>query len=133
MSKKTEYLRAQWHWIKQLIIVIFRRKDIKNNIPRSTSFGHYGIGVVISGAAKIGENCFIGQNVTIGKNNGSLPEIGDNCRVHCNSVVIGCKVGHDSVVGAGSVVTKDVPPYSLVVGFNRVYENKYKKQMEGFK
>lgn len=43
--------------------------------------------------------------------------IEDNCWF-CGGVIIisGVKVGHDSVIGAGSVVTKDIPPYSLAVG-----------------
>lgn len=47
-------------------------------------------------ALEIGNDCWIGYGVTI------LP----NCRF----------IGNGAVVGAGSVVTKDVPPYSVVVG-----------------
>ncbi len=28
----------------------------------------------------------------------------------------GVKVGHDSIIGAGAVITKNVPPYAVVVG-----------------
>lgn len=47
------------------------------------------------GAVKIEEDVFIGCNVTI-----------------CNSVTI----GKGSIVGAGSVVTKDIPPYQVWAG-----------------
>ncbi|CAN1484891.1 WbbJ Acetyltransferase (isoleucine patch superfamily) [Candidatus Nanopelagicaceae bacterium] len=44
-------------------------------------------------------------------------EIGSDCWIGDNSVVLaGTKLGHGCVVGAGSVVTKDVPPYAIVVG-----------------
>ena len=43
----------------------------------------------------IGNNCFIGSGVTI------LP---------------GVSIGDDTVIGAGSVVTKDIPPSSLAYG-----------------
>jgi virginiamycin A acetyltransferase len=37
--------------------------------------------------------------------------------VGCNSVVLGgVIVEHGAVIGAGAVVTKDVPPYAIVVG-----------------
>ncbi len=43
--------------------------------------------------------------------------VGSDCWIGDNSVVLaGRKLGHGCVVGAGSVVTKDVPPYAIVVG-----------------
>jgi acetyltransferase-like isoleucine patch superfamily enzyme len=48
---------------------------------------------------------------------GVLTEIGSDCWVGDNSVVLaGRKLGHGCIVGAGSVVTNDVPPYAIVVG-----------------
>lgn len=52
-------------------------------------------GATILGGATIGDMCRIGSNATI------LPKV---------------KVGYGAVVGAGAVVTKDVAPYSTVVG-----------------
>lgn len=46
-------------------------------------------------------------------------EIGDFVFIGANAVVLmGCRVGHHSVIGAGAVLTEgmEVPPYSLVVG-----------------
>ena len=41
--------------------------------------------------------------------------IGSDVWVGCNSVVIqGVRVGDGAVIGAGAVVTKDVPPYMMV-------------------
>lgn len=43
--------------------------------------------------------------------------IGVNCWFGINVTVVGnLKIGHGSVIGANSVITKDVPPFSLVVG-----------------
>jgi galactoside O-acetyltransferase len=41
----------------------------------------------------------------------------DNCWVGAGSIFLdGVRVGTGSVVAAGSVVTKDVPPYAIVAG-----------------
>ena len=81
----------------------------------------------------IGRNCNIGQNVVIS------PQVvlGDNVKVQNNvSVYTGVTCGDDvflgpscvftnvvnprsaeyAMIGAGAVVTKDIPPYALVVG-----------------
>ena len=43
--------------------------------------------------------------------------IKDNCWLASNVVVCGgVTIGEGCVIGAGSVVTKDIPPYSLAVG-----------------
>jgi acetyltransferase-like isoleucine patch superfamily enzyme len=43
--------------------------------------------------------------------------IGSDCWIGDNSVLIsGIKIGNGAVIGAGSVVTKDVPPFAIVVG-----------------
>lgn len=43
--------------------------------------------------------------------------IEDNCFIGYGAIVLmGVNVGHDSIVGAGAVVTKDVPPRSVVAG-----------------
>ena len=43
--------------------------------------------------------------------------IEDNCWLASNVVVCGgVTIGEGCVIGAGSVVTKDIPPYSLAVG-----------------
>lgn len=43
--------------------------------------------------------------------------IGSDVWIGCNSVIMaGLVVDHGAVIGAGAVVTKDVPPYAIVVG-----------------
>lgn len=43
--------------------------------------------------------------------------IGDNCWLASNVVVCGgVTIGEGCVIGAGSVVTRDIPPYSLAAG-----------------
>lgn len=43
--------------------------------------------------------------------------IGNNCFIGSRSIILpGIKIGNEVIVGAGSVVTKDVPDNSIVVG-----------------
>jgi len=42
--------------------------------------------------------------------------IGDNVRIGSNSTIMPVKIGNGAIIGAGSVVTKDVPPGSTVCG-----------------
>ena len=88
----------------------------------------------------IGDNVMIGPNVTLAtpmhpllpeernirkREDGSFYNleyakpitIKDNCWLASNVVVCGgVTIGEGGVVGAGSVVTRDIPPYSLAVG-----------------
>ena len=57
--------------------------------------------------------------VFVNKNQGrGVTEIGNDVWVGQNVVILpGCKkVGNGAVIGAGSIVTHDVPPYSIVAG-----------------
>lgn len=70
----------------------------------------HGFATVIS-AKSIGENCYINQQVTIGYKGDKQPTIGNNVHICAGAIVIGdCHVGDNSVVGAGAVVVKDIPP-----------------------
>lgn len=43
--------------------------------------------------------------------------IGDHVLIYSHAVIVpGVTIGHHAAVGAGAVVTKDVPPYALVAG-----------------
>lgn len=76
----------------------------------------HGYSTIIS-AKSIGRNCVINQNVTIGHASSKAPLIGNNCRIHAGAIVIGeITIGDDSIIGAGAVVTKSVPPNCTVVG-----------------
>ncbi len=79
-------------------------------------FIQHGFATVIA-ARRLGRHCFVNQQVTIGYNGTEAPVIGDNVTVTCGAKVIGgVKVGDNVVVGANSVVVKDVPADSVVVG-----------------
>ena len=65
----------------------------------------------------ISENCRIFQQVTIGFKGTEAPILEDNVSVTCGAIVLGGLTMHkNSIAGAGSVVTKDVPENAIVGG-----------------
>ena len=80
-------------------------------------FIQHGFSTIIS-ARKIGKNCWINQQVTIGYSNATdCPTIGDNVVINAGAKVIGdVKIGDNSIVGANAVVVKNVPENCTVVG-----------------
>lgn len=80
---------------------------------------HQGFGIVITPGAKIGEGTYIQHAVTIGINEDTqeAPVIGKNVRIGAKATIIGrVTIGNNAIIGAGSVVVKDVPPAATVVG-----------------
>ncbi len=84
-------------------------------------FIDHGMGVVIGETCEIGDNVTIYQGVTLGgtgKEKGKRhPTIKDNVLISTGAKVLGSiTIGENSKIGGGSVVLKDVPPNSTVVG-----------------
>lgn len=66
-------------------------------------------------------------------NDRSPIEIGDYCFIGENATVLrGAKIGHHSVIGAGTVVTEfmEIPPYSLAVGVPARIVRSMKEEIE---
>lgn len=103
---------------------------------RNITIGHdtyinFGMTVLDEAPVTIGSHVFIGPNVSIftachpldapSRNTGdewALPvTIADNVWIGgCAVILPGVTVGHDSVIGAGAVVTRDVAPFTVVAG-----------------
>ncbi|MEN2769136.1 serine O-acetyltransferase [Ornithinibacillus xuwenensis] len=84
-------------------------------------FIDHGMGVVIGETCEIGNNVTIFQGVTLGgtgKEKGKRhPTVKDNALIASGAKVLGSiTIGESAKVGAGSVVLKDVPDHSTVVG-----------------
>ncbi|WP_033542820.1 serine O-acetyltransferase EpsC [Planococcus sp. CAU13] len=84
-------------------------------------FIDHGMGVVIGETCMIGDNVTLFQGVTLGgtgKETGKRhPTLEDHVLVATGAKVLGSiTIGESSKVGAGSVVLKNVPPNSTVVG-----------------
>jgi serine O-acetyltransferase len=86
----------------------------RNNIGKGLFIQH-GNSTIIH-AARIGSNCWVNQNVTIGDNGRGIPTIGNNVRIGTGAVVLGpILVGDNVVIGANATIVKDVPSNSVVV------------------
>lgn len=103
------------------ILRIFFSCQISPGISIGKNFvlGYGGLGVVIHGQCKIGNNCTIAQNVTIGGNFGSngVPIISDNVYVATGAKILGnISIGENCIIGANAVVTKNVEENSVMAG-----------------
>ncbi len=79
-------------------------------------FIQHGFATIIC-AERIGRNCWINQQVTIGFNGLDAPVLEDNVTVCCGAKVLGgITMGQGSIAGAGAVVVKDVPAGAVVGG-----------------
>ncbi|MCM1088999.1 MAG: serine O-acetyltransferase [Blautia sp.] len=84
-------------------------------------FIDHGNGVIIGETTVIGDNVTLYQGVTLGgtgKEHGKRhPTIGNNVMISTGAKILGSfTIGDNSKIGAGSVVLKEVPPGSTVVG-----------------
>lgn len=101
-------------------------------VGNNSSIGPYAY-IGCSGYIEIGDNVMMSPRVSIYSENHNFSETGipmneqgvtrsfvkieDDCWIAANSVILaGVTVGKGSIVAAGSIVTKDVPPYSVVGG-----------------
>lgn len=97
--------------------------SVKAEIGEGTIFYHRGIGVVVHPNAKIGRNCKIFQNVTIGSKwsqgrcDGEAPCIGDDVFIGAGAVILGSVIiGNNAIIGANAVVIYNVPAGSIALG-----------------
>ena len=86
-------------------------------------FIDHGMGVVIGETTIIGDDCLLYQGVTLGGvGTGEHtckrhPTLHNNVMISAGAKIIGdITIGDNSIVGANSVVLKDVPPNCTVVG-----------------
>lgn len=94
----------------------------RSKIDRTVEFIHPN-GIIIGSQVEIHANCQIYQQTTFGSTRGKtgMPIIHEGCIIYAGAKIVGnIYVGENSIVGANAVITKDIPPNSIVVGNNRI-------------
>lgn len=80
---------------------------------------YHGQALVINSDTVIGQNCVLRHSTTLGnsRSGSGSPVIEDNVDIGANVVIIGeIIIGMNSIIGAGTVVTKNIPANSVVIG-----------------
>ena len=96
---------------------------LDTDIASDVIFQHSALGVVISKYAVVESGVTIMHGVTLGASNGltNAPIIRKNSIICAGAIVVGkIEVGEGCIVGAGAIVTKNIPPHHTVVGFNKI-------------
>ena len=77
-----------------------------------------GQNVVISPQVVLGDNVKVQNNVSVSRKDQYLKTyVGKGASIGANATIVcGHTIGEYAMIGAGAVVTKDIPPYALVVG-----------------
>jgi len=101
----------------------------KATIGAGLHIGHFG-GIIIHPDIVMGENCNISQGVTLGiagrKGRRGVPRIGNRVYIGPNAVVVGpIQIGDDAMVGANSLVNRDVEGHTTVMGVPATFINNF--------
>lgn len=122
MGRRNILLKILFFFVKNIHLMNCRWTGIQitlgTDIGPGLMFNHFGC-IVLASTVHVGANCTIFQGVTIGRTwtNTPPPQIGDNCILCPGCKVIGgVKLGQRVIVGANSVVTRDVPNDCVVAG-----------------
>ena len=105
-------------------LILWRANRTKRNIQISykTKIGYglyigHGGPIVINPTAVLGNNINLSQFVTIGTNHSHAATIGDNTYIGPNVCIVeDVIIGSNCTIGAGAVVTKNIPDNSTAVG-----------------
>lgn len=124
--------------INQFIALLLNRRNTRLygcNIYPSALLGNglyipHFVGIVVGSTTEIGENCMIFPGVVFGAayspkrpnpRGRRHPKCGDNCVFGANSCIIGdITIGNNVTIGAGAVVTQNIPDGVVVVGNNKI-------------
>lgn len=90
-------------------------------VPSDVRLWHHGLGVVVHPNTVLEPGVQLGHGVTIAATSHTPTKIGSRAILAAHAVIVvrddrPISIGADAIVGAASVVTRDVPPGATVVG-----------------
>jgi putative colanic acid biosynthesis acetyltransferase WcaB len=127
----TQRARAEWGGLGAVVFAVYWivvARVIGVELPTGAQIGPglkmpHPQGIVLNPAVRIGANCLLRHNVTIGnvtRRDGTekgVASIGDDVEFGAGCVVVGdIKVGDHARIAALSLVTRDVPAWGVMVG-----------------
>ena len=128
LRKAEYYTNIKKGLLRYFLYVIYKYRFHKHSVSlgfsipvnvfgKGLSIAHYG-SIVVNDKARVGKNCRIQENVTIGSTGGSqlAPQIGDNVFIASGARIIGdVEIGDQVAIGANAVVTKSFPENHITV------------------
>ena len=115
------YYRLEGKWSKRFLNVLLpslRNIDLGDCYIDEVLVLIHGYNVVINPLVRIGKNCTILHEVTIGAIKDGVPRLGDNIYIGCGAKILGgVQIGNNAKIGACAVVLSDVPENATAVGF----------------
>jgi len=94
----------------------------KTQVGRGLRLEH-GLALVVNDKTTFGCHCLIRHSTTIGNRElrdgtySGAPKIGNYVHIGANCVILGdITIGDHVIIGAGSVVTKNIPPFAVIAG-----------------
>ncbi|MBI1792668.1 MAG: serine acetyltransferase [Chloroflexi bacterium] len=107
-------------WQKLIEIITGITIPYTATIGNGLYIGHFGT-IILHPHTRMGDNCNLSQGVTIGISGRGerrgVPTIGNRVYIGANAVIVGkIHVGDDVVIGANSLVNRDVPSCCTVLG-----------------
>lgn len=102
-------------------LVCIHKVAVSEKMEIGPGFRICHVGTIYISATRIGRNCTLTHNVTIGLGlagpENILPTIGDNVWIGTGSVIAGnITIGDGVTISAGSIVTRSIPAGCLVAG-----------------
>jgi serine O-acetyltransferase len=120
-------LQRRGHWllafcVKQLNTLLYHNSlSPAASVGEGLHLGHYSLAIVVNGNVVIGERVKIWHNVTLSVRSPAQLIIEDDVKIGTGAIVLAphrsvLRIGAGARVGAGTVVTRDVPAGATIVG-----------------
>ncbi len=109
------------YFLANFFVRLLRHVEISHRAEIGPGFHLGHPSSIFIGPTRIGANCNVAHNVTIGVGLGSqeagVPVVGNNVWIGPGATLTGgIVIGDGATISAGSIVTRDVPPGALVAG-----------------